>query len=560
MRTVVQDASIAYTINSSENKFQVLDISGSQPTVLTELTIHEGPKLIDQDGDYIYIFHNDEAGFNTKPNLTVINVANPASPTIVYDDDLDVVSTNWERSLGLAVSNGHLWVLVDSTPFGFDVSDPTNPVRYGWGYPSGLYAINSETLKIVGDYVYVAGSQSAGSSGDPFEPSIDIYHVDPADNDPYYSGYMEPITSQILTGLPDVRIKRLAAGQASELFVSLSAEDSADDYSAIQRFSSGTSGSLTLEATLSATDDDTYDAFSMASEGNYLYIRASLGIVRAIDITDWSIMTEVANATSSGGIYGYLTILPLHVIAGTTSMERICDGPEILSTMKQAHITPGPIGGTSVTWNFYWYTERWSDPSLDHVYIAASSTSPANCDLGGTLNLNVINSRVTATVEYDASQDLFLHHLTYWLNECQLCAYNWLPYSYRSGLSSGLSGASLFKIKKCFAAISPPSEKTSMDISEAFASLALPTPNPFNPKTTLRYHIPTGVHNATLTVHDLNGRVVRRLISSQTEAGWHEVSWQGRNEQGAEVPSGVYFARLETDGHAPQVQKLVLLK
>jgi len=560
MRTVVQDASIAYSIDSSSNKFKVLDITGSQPTVTTELTIHEGPALIDKDGDHVYILHNDEAGANMKPNLTVINVANPASPIIVHDDDLDVFSTYWERSLGLAVSNGHLWVLLDSTPYGFDVSDPTDPVRYGWGYNSGLYAIDSETLKIVGDYVYVAGSQSAGSSGDPFEPSIDIYHVNPADNDPYYSGVMEPITSQILTGLPDVRIKKLAAGKGAELFVSLSAEDSADDYSAIQRYSCGATGALTLEATLSATDDNTYHAFSMASEGNYLYVRADLGIVRAVDITDWSVMTEVANVTDSNGIYGYLTIFPLTVVAGTTSMDRICDGPTIYTSLNQASLSPGPVGGTSNTWHFTWYTERWTDPSLDRVYINASTQSPASCDLGGTLDLNVSNSRVETSVEYDASQGLFRHHLSYWRDDCEPCTYFWVARSFRSGIASGLSGASTFRIYKCFATFPPPMEKSNQNIGDAFASLAAPSPNPFNPKTTLRYHVPSDARNATLTVHDLSGRVVRRLVTSQSEPGWHEVSWQGRDEQGSMVPSGVYFARLETGSHAPQVQKLVLLK
>jgi flagellar hook assembly protein FlgD len=60
-------------------------------------------------------------------------------------------------------------------------------------------------------------------------------------------------------------------------------------------------------------------------------------------------------------------------------------------------------------------------------------------------------------------------------------------------------------------------------------------------------------------VYDLAGRHVRTLADRVCEPGQHEVTWDGRNERGERVGSGVYFLRLE-DGHSVSSKKLVLLK
>lgn len=85
-------------------------------------------------------------------------------------------------------------------------------------------------------------------------------------------------------------------------------------------------------------------------------------------------------------------------------------------------------------------------------------------------------------------------------------------------------------------------------------------PNPFNPKTTLRFALATAgpVH---LTVYDLSGRRVRQLLGGEKSlpAGQHEIVWDGLDAAGDRLPSGVYFSRLDADGLS-QTHKLVLLK
>ncbi len=83
-------------------------------------------------------------------------------------------------------------------------------------------------------------------------------------------------------------------------------------------------------------------------------------------------------------------------------------------------------------------------------------------------------------------------------------------------------------------------------------------PNPFNPTTTLKYHIPAGARTVKLAIYDQRGHLVRTLATDD-EAGWQERTWDGRDETGRNMSSGVYFARLTVDG-ALKIQKLALLK
>ncbi len=83
-------------------------------------------------------------------------------------------------------------------------------------------------------------------------------------------------------------------------------------------------------------------------------------------------------------------------------------------------------------------------------------------------------------------------------------------------------------------------------------------PNPFNPSTLLAYRLPAPCA-LRLTVHDAQGRLLRSLAEGWQEAGEHSVAWDGRDERGRPLPSGVYFARLAAAGEI-RGQRLILLK
>lgn len=83
-------------------------------------------------------------------------------------------------------------------------------------------------------------------------------------------------------------------------------------------------------------------------------------------------------------------------------------------------------------------------------------------------------------------------------------------------------------------------------------------PNPFNPTTTISYDLPEYSH-VKLTIHDVTGREVVTLQNKERPAGYYEVKWNGTGDHGQQVSTGVYFAKLQTQGFK-QTIKMVYLK
>ena len=78
-------------------------------------------------------------------------------------------------------------------------------------------------------------------------------------------------------------------------------------------------------------------------------------------------------------------------------------------------------------------------------------------------------------------------------------------------------------------------------------------PNPFNPVTTIRYDLSQN-SEVTLTIYDINGRIVQTLVNDTQQAGINNVVWNA-----ADVSSGVYIYRIQT-GVFTQTRKMILLK
>jgi hypothetical protein len=90
------------------------------------------------------------------------------------------------------------------------------------------------------------------------------------------------------------------------------------------------------------------------------------------------------------------------------------------------------------------------------------------------------------------------------------------------------------------------------------AALAPPSPHPVRGGATLRFTLPRA-GRAMLVLFDVAGRRVRTLADGTRAAGEHAVAWDGRDDAGARLRAGVYFARLEHDG-AAATRRLVVLE
>jgi hypothetical protein len=94
------------------------------------------------------------------------------------------------------------------------------------------------------------------------------------------------------------------------------------------------------------------------------------------------------------------------------------------------------------------------------------------------------------------------------------------------------------------------------DVPERFA-LEQNYPNPFNAETKISFYTDGG--DITLQVFDLTGSLVRTLADGAYEAGEHSITWDGRDQNGADVASGVYFYRLSSRG-GDAVRRMTLIK
>ncbi len=83
-------------------------------------------------------------------------------------------------------------------------------------------------------------------------------------------------------------------------------------------------------------------------------------------------------------------------------------------------------------------------------------------------------------------------------------------------------------------------------------------PNPFNPTTTIGYKI-SKASSVSLIIYNSLGQVVKTLVNSNQSVGNYNVRWNGTNELGTKVTSGIYFYRLST-GEYTNVKKMIMLK
>ncbi len=83
-------------------------------------------------------------------------------------------------------------------------------------------------------------------------------------------------------------------------------------------------------------------------------------------------------------------------------------------------------------------------------------------------------------------------------------------------------------------------------------------PNPFNPTTQIRYELPKS-GRVVLSIYNALGQEVRRLVDREQPAGYHLATWNGRDQQGKPVPSGVYHYRLQI-GDYVATKKMVMAK
>jgi flagellar hook assembly protein FlgD len=83
-------------------------------------------------------------------------------------------------------------------------------------------------------------------------------------------------------------------------------------------------------------------------------------------------------------------------------------------------------------------------------------------------------------------------------------------------------------------------------------------PNPFNPETIIKYQLPKQAA-VSIKIFNILGQKVRTLVDNVQPAGTYSIRWDGANDRGARVPSGVYFYQMKSVEFV-KMHKMLLVK
>ncbi len=184
-------------------------------------------------------------------------------------------------------------------------------------------------------------------------------------------------------------------------------------------------------------------------------------------------------------------------------------------------VTLNDLGGTPVDWGLTIYGGRAYGGQADHLPAGVAYEAPA-----GESEQFLVD--IPATGEYC---------IAVWkASQTELAKAG----SYRLVFAPGVSGAD---------------DPLPAPVATRFAAA---TPNPFNPETVIAFDVVTA-GPCRVTVHDLQGRLVRVLMDGEAAAGRHQRTWDGRDGAGRRVASGVYVAMLRV-GVTRDLIKLTLVK
>ena len=83
-------------------------------------------------------------------------------------------------------------------------------------------------------------------------------------------------------------------------------------------------------------------------------------------------------------------------------------------------------------------------------------------------------------------------------------------------------------------------------------------PNPFNPRTAVKFSLASR-GKVELAIYDVSGRLVRTLVNDVQDAGLHTVAWDGSDNKGHRVSSGIYWSQLKAGKYVSN-KKMIMLK
>jgi len=151
--------------------------------------------------------------------------------------------------------------------------------------------------------------------------------------------------------------------------------------------------------------------------------------------------------------------------------------------------------------------------------------------------------------------DVIFNYMGYHHDSCNIYGFwsGWFAQGYNNG-------AALSRIfKEHIPGFTDVQEFTSSDFLPQKFALLQNYPNPFNPETIIEYTLPKGPRMVRLVIYNILGQEVKTLVNEEKQAGIYKVFWDGTDDMGEKVASGIYLSRIEIGGFS-EVKKMVLVK
>jgi hypothetical protein len=545
-----------YAYLSSFSTMRIVDISTpATPALVGTLSFTGGYAVsVGVSGDYAYL-----GRVSTNRGFYVVDVSNPAAPVFVGDVQ--------GMSVSEFVVDGSLAYLCAGDFRIIDVSTPTAPQQL-LRVPTG------------GNDVAVSNGYAFFGTGDVGIPDVQVVelgvHATPAPVGAYYGldhvymihaeGGLAYALGTIGTNGWELHSLDMAAPSSPQALDSLTI-----GYGTFHQGMDVGGGTVVfvLDNDLWIVDASTPSAMSVVSttpldccvsdikvDGSYVYITRSDGL-RVIDISSPLTPTEVGSMTLHTTV-GLDVVGPFVYLAGTGYGIQVVD----VSTPS----SPTPRGGTSgYFFDFttvrgdYAYAAGYydfgvvdvSDP--DAPSVVASRALPGDplgiSEEDGIVAVAMLGSQVELFDVSTPSSPLAIGNTG--------AVYPSRAFDVAADGGVIVVAAEGEKVQVFPGHCGPPSAVGDAPPLIPDASLSV-WPNPFNPTATIRFEIPRAGH-VTLRIYDVSGRLVRALVEGWRDARVYEVFWDGTDDAGRRVASGVYFCRL-TDGASVQARKTVLLK
>ena len=387
---------------------------------------------------------------------------------------------------------------------------------------------NSGSLEII----FIAGNDTSAT----------LYAINNAGDD--VTGFPVTIPERIVTGPAVADID--GSGSADIVIVTLDSNVYAiDAYGLLKSgFPFLTSDGIQAPATLADMDGDQDLEIITGNEGGNVYVLHHDGSIMASFVTEHPIRggVSIADLDRNGQmellfsgldqyvhawdpiVDGEISGWPVHIGSGSISEPIVVDLDNDLDLEVITVTIEGTIYISHHDGSFY---QNFPYISQDSIH---STPAIGDLDYDGDYELIVVtdvNLKVLDILDDKGDQ------------------YSWKAYrgnSYRDGYYDvSLSSLSMDNII-------PPKE----------FSLGKNYPNPFNPVTNIPYGLPEDMM-VMITVHDLKGRVVKTLVDRRQSAGHNSIFWNGTNDLGAPVSTGLYFYRIQSSNFS-QTKKMIFLK